>query len=283
MDINLINPYIRVCMQSTLPAHHFIRQRIIFDYELLYLEKGTLLLNYNGQDYLCRPGQLLLLRPGISHSLRCLSEEVSQPHIHFDLQWEPNSAQVPVCFRDRSELSSAELRLLRTDAFSRYPQTPLLHIADMQAFLSLFRAITASPPQVDPLRKKILLLQLIQIFVQDNYPGFFTAEEPTGYDIARQVKDYIDAGQGLTMGLPELEKQFAYSRYYLEKRFRQLFGTSLIAYRNERRLQLAVQLLQTKNITATAEALGYSSIITFSRAFRNRYGVSPSAFRPEHK
>jgi hypothetical protein len=42
IDRNTINPYIRVAMRSILPAGNQLKQRMIFDYELIYLEKGEL-------------------------------------------------------------------------------------------------------------------------------------------------------------------------------------------------------------------------------------------------
>ena len=80
-----VNPYIRVARESVLAPGTEIKRRIIFDYELIYVERGEFWLDYGEGKYLCREGQYIFIRPGISHSFRGIFEEVSQPHIHFDL------------------------------------------------------------------------------------------------------------------------------------------------------------------------------------------------------
>ena len=58
MLISEIKPYIRRTMRSVLPPFTRIRQRIIFDYELLYIESGEVTLTYNGRTFLCRAGEV---------------------------------------------------------------------------------------------------------------------------------------------------------------------------------------------------------------------------------
>jgi len=61
-------------------------------------------------------------------------------------------------------------------------------------------------------------------------------------------------------------------------------GMSIKSYYNKLQLERALQLLQQSNktITQIAEQLNYSSIHSFSRAFKNRYGVPPSYFRSKN-
>ena len=44
ISVNNINPFIRVAMHSVLPKESFIKKRVIFDYELIYIEEGSLVL-----------------------------------------------------------------------------------------------------------------------------------------------------------------------------------------------------------------------------------------------
>ncbi len=94
-----------------------------------------------------------------------------------------------------------------------------------------------------------------------------------------QLKDYIDAGQGMTHTLDDLAKQFSYSKYYLERQFKKEYGVSLMAYRNQKRMELAQQLLKSRSVSAVADTLGFTSIYVFSRAFKQFFGVSPSAYQ----
>ena len=119
LDNSIINPYIRVAMQSILRKGTKIARRIIFDYELIYVANGEFILNYNETDYKCAKGQFILLRPGISHSFSVTDTDLSQPHIHFDITHISNSKQVPVCFKDLNELGDEERKLIREDIFRK--------------------------------------------------------------------------------------------------------------------------------------------------------------------
>ena len=112
MDISLVNPYIRVAMNSVLPAGKEIKRRIIFDYELIYIADGKFLFNYNDIDYPCNKGQFIFIRPGIPHSFNGINADLLQPHIHFDMTHRQDSERVPISFKDRDELSEKELEII---------------------------------------------------------------------------------------------------------------------------------------------------------------------------
>ena len=63
MNLNVIAPYIRVAMRSNLKVPFTLRQRIIFDYELILLEQGSWDLTVDGCQYRCNPSDIILLRP----------------------------------------------------------------------------------------------------------------------------------------------------------------------------------------------------------------------------
>ena len=52
MDLSLINPYIRVAMESRIARGSYVKPRVIYDYELIYLERGEFALIYGGTEYL---------------------------------------------------------------------------------------------------------------------------------------------------------------------------------------------------------------------------------------
>jgi len=275
IDDSIINPYIRVAMQSVLRKGTKIAQRIIFDYELVYIADGEFILNYNETDYRCTKGQFILLRPGISHSFSVTDTNLSQPHIHFDITHMSDSRQVPVCFKDLNDLGTGERKHIREDIFQKYPQTPFVVFSDHQAALEIFYTIV-NQPKTSSLSQKGMLIRLIDILIKDNFPEVFGNSSESVYSVEEQVKDYLDADQGLTSNLDDIAKQFNYSKCHLEHRFKDRYGISLIAYRNNKRMQLAKKMLQTKSVSNVADKLGFSSIYVFSRAFKNHFGFSPS-------
>jgi len=285
INISAINPYIRLVYKSSiLRAHSLIKRRIIFDYELLYAESGTMLLVYDDVEYRCEPGSFVLIRPGVSHSFHMQEEDFSQPHIHFDITYTPKSTQIPISFKDFDQLSPTEHAMVREDLFDGYPYYPFVNFSDKQKALELFYDIMSGPkggPRGNAtLLQKARLMELLYLLIQDNYPDCLAEmPAPTQYDISTQLKAYIDAGQGLSSSLGDLEKQYSYSKYYLERRFKETYGISLIAYRNDKRMQVAKKLLEFKSVSSVAEELGFGSVCAFSRAFKKHHGYSPSDIR----
>jgi AraC-like DNA-binding protein len=78
-----------------------------------------------------------------------------------------------------------------------------------------------------------------------------------------------------------LAKSVGMSRSGFSARFSQLVGTSAKRYLTDWRLQLAqIQLLENSDpLLMIAERLGYQSEVSFSRAFKRKFGVSPGSVR----
>ena len=270
MTPSLINPYIRVAMRSVIPTGHHISRRIIYDYELIYLEQGEFTFIYNDTRYSCRAGDILFIRPGVAHSFQIDNGDISQPHIHFDLTYRIENDQIPVSFKDIDRMTDEEKTWIQKNYFISYPTTPFVKIQSKEMFLDIFYKVIS---EKNTLIQKAAMLQLLSILIEDNFPDFM--EEETAPSIAHQIKNYIDAGNGLRMNLNDFSKNFFQSKFYLEKIFKRAFGMGIIEYRNKKRMALAPYLLKNNSVTEVAELLGYQSIFSFSRAYKQHYGHSP--------
>ena len=271
MHLSLINPYIRLAMPSVIPAGHNIMRRVIYDYELIYLEGGKFTFTYNDTEYRCTEGDIIFICPGIAHSFQLDSGEISQPHIHFDITHRPHSDKIPISFKDFDNMTDTERSWIHKNYFNSYNNSPLLKIQNKERFLNLFYQIIAK--EADTLEKKADMIQLISMLVKDNFPDII--EEQAYSNAALQLKAYIDAGNGFGMQLQEFEKFFFISKFYLEKKFKEEFGMSIIEYRNKKRMEIAPCLLKNNSVSKVAEMLGYQSIYSFSRAYKQYYGYSP--------
>ena len=272
MNISLINPYIRVAMESKIPMGRHISRRVIYDYELICLEKGELTFVYNDRTYHCKAGDIIFIRPGTPHSFHLDRGEISQPHIHFDMTHRPQSEIIPISFKDLDKMSDAEREWIHKDYFSSYTDTPLVEIQNKSEFLGIFYHIVSG--KADDLVKKSLMIRLIAIMIKDNFPRLLQTDRRS--NVPQQIKDYIDAGNGMGMTLDDFSKTFFYDKFYLEKTFKEAFGVNLIAYRNKKRMEFSKDLLRLHSVSTVSELMGYRSIYSFSRAYKDHFGHAPT-------
>lgn len=95
---------------------------------------------------------------------------------------------------------------------------------------------------------------------------------------------YIDENAEKIKSAAELAKIFHYSLPNLSKIFREGTGLSIGKYINSKRLELSNRLLDDGlSITEVGERLGFSSIHTFSRAYKNYFHISPSSKKTKRR
>ena len=99
----------------------------------------------------------------------------------------------------------------------------------------------------------------------------------------RRVLDLIASDFQEDLSLAALADQSGYSRAHFLRMFRSATGKSPLRYLQDHRLDMARQQLSSKgpSITEVAQATGFSSHSHLTRLFRERFGVTPSAFRLE--
>ncbi|MBQ8509831.1 MAG: helix-turn-helix domain-containing protein [Clostridia bacterium] len=100
-------------------------------------------------------------------------------------------------------------------------------------------------------------------------------------ELCYQMMNYIDTHIYAMESLSELADALNYSYSYLSDLFHRVTGDTLHGYYRNRRLAAAQLLIREgkQKIGEIADLLHYSSIYTFSRAFRDAYGMSPSEYK----
>ena len=81
--------------------------------------------------------------------------------------------------------------------------------------------------------------------------------------------------------LKEFASQLGINEFKLKYGFKQLYGISVYRFLNQERLRNAYVLVQHSKISIKiiAYTYGFKSASHFSRAFKKKYGIAPSAFR----
>jgi AraC family transcriptional regulator len=94
--------------------------------------------------------------------------------------------------------------------------------------------------------------------------------------------DFLDANLSREVSLEELAAVACFSKFHFHRIFKEVTGETVGQFALRLRLQRAASELvfnHAKNVTAIAYDCGFAESSVFSRAFRQRYGASPSQWR----
>ncbi|MGC3943085.1 MAG: AraC family transcriptional regulator [Chryseolinea sp.] len=95
------------------------------------------------------------------------------------------------------------------------------------------------------------------------------------------IKDYLRATFLEDHSLLALSRRFGINQNKLKTGFRELFGTPVISYLYDLRMDYARMLLLDKamNINEVAPVVGYRNANHFSTAFKRKFGINPSRLK----
>lgn len=124
---------------------------------------------------------------------------------------------------------------------------------------------------------ELLLLQLEQFYGESHYQGSLKKQD---LDKIYAVRDFMLDNLDCTYSLVDLAHQVGTNDFVLKKGFKELFGTTVISFWTNQKLEYAKKLLTDNNlnISEISDSIGYKNQRHFSTAFKKKYGVSPSVY-----
>lgn len=107
------------------------------------------------------------------------------------------------------------------------------------------------------------------------------AAVPSDLVLLRRAKDRIDRDFAEPLDVDAIAREVGMSSGHFSRRFRHEYGEPPYSYLMTRRVERAMTLLRSTDMTVTdvCFAVGFSSLGTFSTRFAELVGVSPSAYR----
>ena len=281
-----INPYVRLAYYDTMHPGKTIRERIIYDYEIVLFKSGKATITVEDQRYEAGPGDVFLFKPGQRHSFTVHNEPLVQPHIHFDLQYvSSSSSAVPISYKNRYEMTEREKTLIRADItegfFRDFPSH--IHLENpMHIEQLIFDVInTYRSPSIFPeIRLKWCFLRLLdQLLYELNW--LYNDHTLLKEERANLIKQYLDHHTDRQVTLEELSNIHHIDKSYVSRIFRETFSMPPMRYHMLQRMEKAKMLICYTNIPLTqiAEQTGFSCLQDFSRAFKRVTGTAPSEYR----
>jgi AraC-like DNA-binding protein len=233
-------------------------------YELVHVTGGRAVHRLNGAPQELTPGGTFLLTPADFHEISTESDEpLSYYNVVVDAALLEGRLDDPLpaglertawVLQDAADLAPDFARLWDESALDR-PGAPGMMAAVLQCILiELARRCPTDGVQELPAREQTDLRKAV-LFVDRHF------REP--------------------LSLAGVAAQVHLSPNYFSERFREYTGTSFQTYLQQRRLAFAQSLLASTRlgVTEVCHAAGFNSLSHFGRAYRSRYGESPTAFR----
>lgn len=286
MDLNYLSPYIRVAWDCVIHPPVNITERVIFDYELLYVKEGEIKVTVEGKVYHGLSGDIFLFKPMQTHSIYLLNNKpLHQPHIHFDLYYQSDSPSVKVSYKPLKAMTSQEKLWFRQDIIQTMPEPLPNHLRLNKPLLienyihDIIFEFDRKFPFYETAAKGLFIQLWIQLLRENHWQN--NTHLLSNWEQLDRVKNYLSHHINEEITLDELSGIANLSKYYLCGLFRNAYGTTPIQYHTAIRLEKAKQMIQFTNlsITSIAEQLGFHSIHAFSRTFRKVEGVPPSFYR----
>ncbi len=279
MDKNSLSPYVRLATYSVIPSPHLIRERIIFDYEIIFVKDGGCRIVIDGIEYLCSKNNVIFLRPDVKHAIYTLKDtDLVQPHIHFDMIYNEKSAVTPISFKVREDMTNDELGLIQQDILSEtnipYVFTPENMSAFQKCFFSIINTFDEQPNSLTLKADMLSLLNLIITQFEDNLQN-------KSRDISETVKSYIDGNFYNILSLDSIANIFYINKFTMMRRFKSVYGMNVIQYYNKKRADEAKRLLINTNMSIKdiGSLFNFTDEYSFSKFFKKCTGIPPSRYR----
>lgn len=279
-------PYIRRAMYDILEPGLIIKERVIFDYELLYIKEGNATVTIEKNTYVSQVGDIFIFRPRQQHSIHVSSKtKFVQPHVHFDLLFRKDREEIPISFKNLDELSPKELSMFHSDILDRFftPFPVLLHPhSPKHVELMLFELIHEyeHPSTYSEIRLSRLFLHLWEQVLNEvkyNFDSIQICKD----NYAEKIKFFIEQHITRSLSVEEITELSHLSESHIFRIFREAYNISPMQYHALLRVERAKEMIRNTNMTITevAERLGFSYVQDFCRVFKKIDGSAPSTYR----
>lgn len=246
------------------------------DFELIYCTRGQVLVTVWGQAYRLCAGELVVILPRGVHSIDQSGGKTGE---YYNIMFHPS------LFKGAGE----------DPCYSKYVLPFLNGGKSMECFHPADSAFNRS---VTPCLLSILehrrdgystheLLMKSQLFLLLHYINQYAASSgdhrlsPLSYSQLKNALYYVQHSYDQEISVKDAAEACGFSESHFMKLFREFTGMSFNAYLISYRLELAARQLSERKLKVidVMENCGFRNHSYFTRAFRKKYGVTPSEYR----
>lgn len=258
--------------------------RILFDYELVVVTKGTLYMSNGEQQFAISHGQYLLLPP-LSPQYGYKSSDCSFYWLHFSTEHAVQAMTLSLSTStsninrtgDTSTLSHAHAREIVIPQYGKLTSVEkmIVLMKQLQDCVREYNEQTLN----DYMTTTILCELNNQVWAQSKEHHHRNQRKQD--QLYNDIVDYIKWSRSEPLKVSQIANHFNYNEKYLSQLFRQKSGITLKQYMLEQKMELAKFLLTdtNQNINEIAAQLGYTDSHNFMKSFKKIVGLTPTKFR----
>ncbi|UOQ83381.1 AraC family transcriptional regulator [Gracilibacillus salinarum] len=231
--------------------HHYrLRFTWCNHYLLLYIAKGEGFIYINEEKIAVNQEEVYFCKPGDTYALH-LTAGIELYAFHFEVAGEPWQRMNTI------------VRLQAVDP--------------VWSYCNQLHSLSEPDNQLENFR--------MQIVFQELFYFILSSESGASENRLLEAKKYMDLYYDKTIQIEHLARIAQVSEHYFVDLFTKQYGVSPIQYLHQQRLAEAKRLLIQSDARSRdiAKKIGISDEYYFSRWFKKKAGMSPSAFRSTHK
>jgi AraC family transcriptional regulator of arabinose operon len=165
--------------------------------------------------------------------------------------------------------------------WTRTQRPALLRLPRSDYFLGLFRQLVLeqrrlsdSSPEISACYLQILCMEIDRLMTEQ------PVISPKGY-LAYRMKQYVEEHAAISFRLEDVAGHVDISVSRAVHLFKEAFGTSIVKYVNDVRLEMARERItfSPMPLEHVSETCGFANYTYFHRVFRSRFGMSPKQYR----
>lgn len=249
------------------------------DVELLLLKQGSLTVLLNKEAHILKPGQILIIEPGILHELRDQSPDARWYHLYF--------SQEAVALPESHIFQKSFLQPLYTGKLHLPKLLQQGHPAYQEVLTQMDKlSLCQMSKEGYKLRRFSIVVSICTALVPYCTPDSTVMPDklPQNRDVMQAVV-YIHNHLCEDLTLSKIAEWAHLHPNYLCVLFKKHMGEPVFQYITRRRVEHAAALLRTQNlpVVQVAEKAGFGSESMFFQKFREYMGMTPYAYSKLYK
>ena len=244
-------------------------------YEITYIVSGEGVFSRNGVEYPVSRDMLFL---------------VSKDDLHYIKSSRNNPLRyVCMCFNFNlnDKRSDAYVDIIKfLNSFTNPIAMDMYNIYEVFARVlnELSNYVSTSQELIASYISEIIIYTYRSFTKQQNIKYFSTLKIESDKKFVYEIINILDSDKISIKNLQDLGTKLGYNYSYMSAIFSKVMGQSIKAYYTKRRFERAAEMLtEGFEINEISDTLGFQSVHSFNRAFRNYFGSPPGEYRSKIK